>query len=267
MHQVLYIVYARDVTACVAQKSTTVPSICSQLHINNIIPTPSFPSVLGKVTIASVIGGSNLYEYSKDSITWQVSEELLNFNPGNYTVYARDTTTQCVTSSAITVVDGCLGITIGTPNIQGAGVLPIGVITITSVTGGSGDYEYSKDTLVWQPSPSLTGYAVGTYTVYARDINRGCIAEKSVVVPSVCPMLILGTTTVANTSTPLATDGSITVLNVTGGSTNYEYSTNFTVWQPSPALTGLGVGNYTVYVRDIESGCVATKSNVNIYSN
>lgn len=48
------------------------------------------------------------------------------------------------------------------------------VVQVTSVTGGSGNYEYSLDQFNWQVTPAFTGLNPGTYDIFVRD-DLGCV--------------------------------------------------------------------------------------------
>lgn len=49
-----------------------------------------------------------------------------------------------------------------------------GNIQVTSVSGGTGSYEYSLDQITWQLTPSFANLSFGSYTVYIKD-GIGCI--------------------------------------------------------------------------------------------
>jgi len=52
---------------------------------------------------------------------------------------------------------------------------------VVSTTGGSGDYEYSLDNIIFQLSTSFTNLAAGPYTVYTRNrTSPMCVSMCSV---------------------------------------------------------------------------------------
>ncbi len=58
-----------------------------------------------------------------------------------------------------------------------------------------------------------------------------------------------------------SSNGSITINNVMGGTTPYEYSINGgTSWQTSNTFTGLAQGNYTINIRDASGFCTLTRT-------
>jgi hypothetical protein len=62
-----------------------------------------------------------------------------------------------------------------------------------TVTGGDEPYEYSIDNTTWQSSNVFAGLPIGTYTIYARDIN-GCTGQSlpfiiNTPIPNTVPMI------------------------------------------------------------------------------
>lgn len=134
-----------------------------------------------------------------------------------------------------------------------------GIITVTGLTGGSGRYEFSLDTINWQSSNVFPGLPAGTYNVFIRDsLVPGCmvpLGSITITEPAPLSASLLHT----NATFAGANDGTITVINQSGGSGTYEYSLDSLNWQTSPLFTGLAPGTYTVYMRDAASqGCVIT---------
>ncbi|MFI5150292.1 MAG: gliding motility-associated C-terminal domain-containing protein [Bacteroidia bacterium] len=120
-----------------------------------------------------------------------------------------------------------------------------------SVSGGSGTYQY-----LWIPgnqtTPTITGVAPGTYTVYVSDplnCGGGSSATVTIGASAAVPVPSVVSTT---RPCPFANTGSIQV-NVSGGTGPYTYS-----WSPSggstPAASSLSPGTYVVHVND-SNGC------------
>lgn len=256
-----------EVTGCVTTRVVNVPDICPLLTMGTVFTKGSGVTDVGVLTVTAVTGGSDQYEYAIDGGAWQANETFNNVAVGDHSIAVRDTVSLCTVTREVTVVDVCPLLTIGTIATVGSGVLPTGKITVMSVTGGSTDYVYSLDGITFQASATIIDVLSGVHTVYVRDEVTGCIAEKSVTVPSVCPLLtVTGVTTVPSVATvPGPPNGIITIVGASGGSTNYEYSIDgaLTVgWQGSNVFPNLPVGTYNAYVRDIDTGCIRITSNV-----
>ncbi len=121
--------------------------------------------------------------------------------------------------------------------------------------GGIGNLSYSiNGGTSFQNTGSFINLTAGTYSVVLKDGNDNTLT-RSVTIENPPPNLNLTTTTVA----PLCSgsqDGEIRIF-ATGGSGQYEYSVlNGGNKQSSYAFTGLSAGNYTPWIRDVNSDTV-----------
>jgi len=237
-----------------------VVDVCTNLSLGLITTTGSGVAPTGQITVTSVTGGSGIYEYGLDGLTYQVSNQFINLGAGNYTVYVRDLNTACVKTSDVIVQNLCSTLLINTVSVLGSGLIPTGSVIITSVTGGTGNYEYSADGIVYQVSNSLTGLPSGPTTVYVRDTTTLCVASYPTTIPDICGNLVI--TTVDPEGAGVAPVGKATVVGVFGGTGNYEYSIDGSTYQLSNQLLNLPAGPVTVFVRDITTGCIATYNTV-----
>ena len=123
----------------------------------------------GMIT-AIVEGGTGEYTF-----TWnnnQTTEQIMNLMAGDYSVIIRDEN-QCEITNTAAIIE---------PNLIDVMVLDVvdalcfgestGSITLAGI-GGNGNFEYSADGVNFQNSPTLTGLAIGDYTLTIRDPN-GC---------------------------------------------------------------------------------------------
>lgn len=139
--------------------------------------------------------------------------------------------------------------TIQNVNCNGAST---GQITITNVVGGTGLYEYSIDNgTTYQPTPTFTGLAAGTYTLTVRD-DSGCAVDKNFNVQE--SSLITFTETVFDLSCNGDNSGAIQ-LTASNGNPGYTYSIdNGISFQTSSSFLGLAAGSYSMVVQD-NLGC------------
>lgn len=124
-------------------------------------------------------------------------------------------------------------------------------------TGGSGSYNYVWSTVPAQTGPTATGLSAGTYFVTVTDqTNPGCTGEAFVVIEGTPGHTVNS----MNTDPDCSGDNGVIVLQVSGGSSNFDYQ-----WSHNPGLnsqqaTGLAAGQYFVTVTDIQTGCIITYS-------
>ncbi len=132
-----------------------------------------------------------------------------------------------------------------------------GVITVSSATGGTASYTYSKDGSTYQSSNVFSGLTAGSYTIYAKD-SYGEVGSTpvSVTQPSAVSVSASGT----NPTCVSSTDGSITVSSASGGSgSGYTYSKDGTNYQTGTTFSNLANGTYTIYAKDSNS-CTGSTS-------
>lgn len=183
--------------------------------------------------------------------------------------------------------DNC-GVSSFTSNIQPGAVFPVGVTTVTyTATDAAGNSSSTSFTVTIAPftltvlsSPtscngvsdgsasastssvsgsvtylwsngsttsSVSGLAPGSYIVTATV--GACAQSASVQVTQ--PNALNASLNSSNVTCNAGSDGSITVLNASGGTGGFEYSIDGGIsWYPSGSFTGLVAGTYDVRIRD-----------------
>ncbi|WP_313807717.1 MBG domain-containing protein, partial [Flavobacterium sp.] len=125
-----------------------------------------------------------------------------------------------------------------------------GTITITNPTGGLGIYEYRLNTGAWQSGMLFTNLTPGIYSVEMRDpvrtIFSAVLGNQTITEPGILNAQISKINVTCNGGA----NGTITVLNPTGGSGSYEFRLNSDAWQSSPSFGGLSANTYVVSMRD-----------------
>ncbi len=199
-------------------------------------------------------GGVPGYTYSLDNITYQASSLFTGLAAGTYTCWAKDVR-GCTASVSISVgTNPAITITVTAFPRSTSSCINNGSIQIFK-TGGTGPFSYSIDDITYQVSNTITGLAAGTYTAWVKDVN-GCKGSLVGIV-----ITQSGTVSVTerhtNTST-CANNGSIS-LTATSGVAPYSYSIDDITYQAGRSFSGLGAGNYTGWVKDV-NGCKASVS-------
>ncbi|RMF45643.1 MAG: hypothetical protein D6750_11505, partial [Bacteroidetes bacterium] len=166
------------------------------------------------------------------------------------------------TSYTFTVLD-TLAIQVSTTQPRCPGT-PTGGISV-QVSGGQTPYEFVRitgsgtvpPTTGWSPTSSWTNLAAGTYTIWVRDA-MGCIQRRVVQLVDPVPVQVV---VVDSLLYDCGGNRAFVQLAGAGGRPPYEYSIlpAFPAWQSNGYFGGLGVGTYTLRVRDA-NGCIATRS-------
>ncbi|PRB06808.1 chromophore lyase [Chryseobacterium sp. MYb7] len=119
--------------------------------------------------------GFSSYEWSTGATT----QSIKNVGVGNYWVKLK--TGECIATQKVTVYPS------EQPVVTG---VDISNTTLTiNVIGGTPDYQYSMDKIVWQTSNIFSNIARGTYKVYVKDAYDCDPIEVTIVVPNLINMI------------------------------------------------------------------------------
>lgn len=194
---------------------------------------------------------------------------------GLYTVEATSTTTGCVDTEVITIVDN-IRIPIATPTVVTDQVIcfPAGGALHATATGSPGPYAfYWFDGNVGSPDTtsadfkggSYTGLAAGFYTVVAVDISNRCVSPRRLIQvrdETVAPALMV-VTKEQTSCNPLQPNGGASA-NVGGVTAGYKFrwfagtdTTSFITQQAT--LSGRAAGTYTVKAVNSVTGCFSIR--------
>ncbi|REC48947.1 T9SS type B sorting domain-containing protein [Chryseobacterium pennipullorum] len=147
---------------------TVLPPVKSDVLVDKII-------CMEDKTTLDAGPGFNSYEWSTGATT----QSIKDVGVGIYWVKLK--TGECITTQTVTIY----------PSEQPV-VSEIEVsnnnLTI-HVIGGTPDYQYSMDNIIWQNSNTFTNIARGTYKVYVKDAYDCEPIEVSVVVPNLINMI------------------------------------------------------------------------------
>lgn len=197
--------------------------------------------------------GTNL-SYSLDGTTWQTSNQFLNLNANNYTVYVRSQEGCILTSANASIAQPTQLVVQTTPSPLTSCISANGSVT-ANATGGTPGYTYS-----WTPNlgsgATISNLTAGNYALQVTDQN-GCQANATATVAANnTPQLTVASST--NVTCSGLNNGTAT-LQTNGGTAPYTYN-----WVPASIgninnPTNLVPGNYTATVTDAGS-CTSTVS-------
>ncbi|MFL5739096.1 MAG: beta strand repeat-containing protein [Flavisolibacter sp.] len=244
-----YTVTVKDANGCLQTSSAVVGnSIAPSISLSS--SNASCNNANGTIT-ANGSGGIAPLQFSLNGSPFQSNNIFTGLAAGNYSVAVRDSL-GCTSTASISVSS------LGGPSLSASSTASgcltgTGIITLTA-SGGVPPFQYSINGSSFQSSNIFSGVASGNYVVYVRDQN-GCIGTSTITVLNTAgPSLSL---TVSPTACN-ANTGVITA-NATGGTGGLSFSIDGINYQSANSFSGLGAGNYTVYVKDV-NGCIASKS-------
>jgi hypothetical protein len=131
-----------------------------------------------------------------------------------------------------------------------------GTITVTNPTSG---FTYSFDNgITYQASANSSALTAGTYQVMVKNTTTACLSV--VTSATITPQPIVAISGVAKTDPSVSNCTSLNdaKITVTATGANLQYSKdNGANWQVSNQFTSVGVGSYTIKVKDNISTCEA----------
>jgi gliding motility-associated-like protein len=163
---------------------------------------------------------------------------------GTYTINVTDAI-GCTGSATVTIAQGSTVSATGSMTPTSCSGSDNGTITVFA-SGGSVPYQYAIDGGAVQASNVFTGLTAGTHSIGVTDVN-GCYSTFSITVNPGVPLNAIVTKT--DVTCNGGTNGTITV-NVSNGTSPYQYSIDNTAWQPGNSFVALAPGTYTVYYKD-----------------
>ena len=218
----------------------------------------------GEITVYPS-GGTPPYFYFINSTTiFQTNPEVVVTSAGVYNITVVDSN-NCTAETTI-VVEAALPpeFTITTEDILCADPGDTGVITINVTAANGNTLRFSIDGgASYFNSNVFTGLIAGTYNIVVEYSYGGAVCEtipQTVTINSVTP--ITGTAELVSPYTCTSL-GSITAINVSGGTPPYTYSIDGVNFQASPTFTGLTAGTYSITIKDA-NGCILVTNEITI---
>lgn len=252
-----YSVVAKDGNACTGSQSFTVTATpCPTITITAII-TPASTASNGAINATAT--GSTGFTYSKDGTNFQATGVFTGLAPISHTITAKDVNGCTATNIFLVTSVGCPTITVSATTTNTAGpTATTGSIT-ASATGGATPYTYSLNGGAFQPAgvSLFSNLAAATnYTVVAKDANNCQGSATNITVASnPCPTINFTQVVTGTDKCVPSGTGSINVSAT--GSTGFMYQLGTNAYQTSNIFNNLGVGTFTINVRDL-NGCIKT---------
>lgn len=200
---------------------------------------------------AQANGGSGGYVYSWNTIPVQSAATANNLTAGTYTVTASDNN-QCSVQTTVEIVqpEEPLSVSISKVNVSCFAGNSGSATAI--VSGGTGNYSYSWNTVPAQTTETINNLTAGNYTLQVTDENN-CLVQTTVNISQPAAPLTINPVQVIDVACFGNSTGSATV-SASGGTPGYNYQWNTNPVQTGPSAINLAAGNYTVTAIDA-NGC------------
>jgi len=258
-----YSVTVTDANGCTTTCSSTIVEpeelVCNLILVDPLCNVANgLPD--GEIDVTAT-GGTGTYTYTWTTIdgsgVMPTTEDQTGLSAGTYDVVVTDDngcTTACTATLSEPTELTCNPVA---TDVSECGAND-GIIDVIA-TGGTGAYLYALNGGTPQTGSDFTGLAAGSYTVEVTDAN-GCTTLCTAIInaPS-APMCTISN--VVDLTCNGSADGSFLVEG-TGGSGNYEYSTDGVTFQNVAAFTDLAAGSYTITI--INAGQPTCSSTCNV---
>ncbi|MFN8810691.1 MAG: SprB repeat-containing protein, partial [Cyclobacteriaceae bacterium] len=209
----------------------------------------------GSVTL-NATGGTGVYEYSRDGITWQPSSTISSLNATSHTLRVRDQNL-CINQIIVTITQPPV-LTASVGSIQGATCGQSNGSASSLANGGTGTYSFAwRNGLnqVVSTAPTLVNVPGGTYSVTVTDQN-GCTDFEDAAIPSPDgPQATINSTTPTRCSD--SNDGRATIT-VSQGQAPYTIVWNNGETGLNPVALRPGIGINIVTITDA-TGCITSQ--------
>lgn len=251
-----YTVTVKDAKGCTYNIPATVTQPAQlSLQVVNKKDILCAGDATGDLTLQAA-GGVGNYLYSFENTAYQSNGYYDQLSAGTYAITVKDGN-QCTGNFNATLIDLYQPLTATLNAVAPPTCADRGTITVANVQGGLSPYSYSLDNAAYVTDPLFSNLYNGDYTVYVKD-NNGCIITRNI--SPYGPVSIRGAVQPQPASCKNGNNGSIKVVNVTGGNNTYEYSLDNITYQSSATFNNLTARAYQVYVRDIPYSCQAVIS-------
>lgn len=246
-----YQIRVRDANNCEALQNVSISQPVALAFLVNANVNPGcFGDSVWSVSF-SPLGGTAPYTFRFLDTVFSAQTSFASVLPGFYFVTIRDSNA-CELTSPLFLPNPYTPININvtsTTQVLCHGDSS-GSISVNA-TGGVGGYEFSMNGGSFQSSGVFTQLPAGTYNLVARD-SFGCIAQTTVNISQPSAPVSFDVN-FSNPSTCSSNDGSISLINVSGGVSPYSYSLGGGTFVAGSTFNGLGNGSYLLFVRDANS--------------
>jgi large repetitive protein len=250
-----YGVTTHDANGCERTDSLVIgqpAALTATINTTNATCTSSNGSIM---VVAAGGSGSN-YQYSSDGVNFSSNGLFAGLDAGTYFVVIKDGSNCKNTVSGVVASSGGPTIAASTSQNVSCHGGNDGAISVTSVTGGTGILQYSRNGINFQTSPNFTSLMAGSYIIQVKDAN-GCIDTIAKIITQ--PNAFLVVTSVSNVLCHGAATGTVNIA-ASGGAGFFVYSINngFT-YQSGSAFSNLEAGVYSAIIKDA-ANCSTTKN-------
>jgi hypothetical protein len=243
-----------DSTACQSVFDIDIPTFEDITVTSDEINPPACDGSFGGNATVEITGGQTPYSYAWNDGLNQSTPTATDLSPGIYMVIVADAG-GCSDTLEIEIPD-VLGLSISETDL----INPLchgdanGELEVDA-TGGSGNYDYLWDDLLFQTTSRAVGLSAGRYIVRVTDLDLGCVNRDTffLIDPDGLQIDSITTTTVAC----FGGEDAHARVYASGGTGDLSYLWSDSEGQMTELAENLTAGFYQVTVTD-ENNCIAS---------
>jgi len=241
-----YTIKIEDINGCELEENVSLTLPIPPTSANFDITPATCGNTNGCVVIQNVTGGTAPYQYAINGGVFQASNSFCGLANGSVSVQIRDANL-CVLDQNVNII-AAQGIDAEIQNVQQLSCFESndGSASII-VNSGIAPFTYLWNT--GATTTQISNLSAGDYQVTVTD-NNGCSVDFNVEITQ--PEVITANLTFVN-ETCAASNASIQIVNMNGGTGNYTYSLNGNS-QSTTTFENLSAGNYNIIIAD-ENQC------------
>ncbi|WP_320814665.1 gliding motility-associated C-terminal domain-containing protein [Flavobacterium sp.] len=251
-------------TACTYNIQVSASVVCATppaAPTASVTVQPTCGTPTGTIVVTAPLGGT--LQYSINDVNYQSSTTFTGVAPGTYNVTVRDTSTGCVSTATVLVVNAAGGApAVPTITTTAPTCVAAGSSSISNYVGGI-TYIFTPSGPTVAVGGAISGMVVGTsYTVTAG--NGSCSSVSSASFSNMAMLVTPAVPTASVTVQPtcLIPTGTVVVTAPTGSNLVYSIDNGVT-YQASTTFSGLAENSsYTVLVSDSSTGCTSSPSSL-----
>lgn len=245
-----YPIIVQDNAGCILSTNAFISLTSGPTAIINNITNASCGQNNGSVTLGTVTGGIAPYQYNFNNLGLATTTTFSNLAPGTYPLVIQDNA-GCTHTMNITIGQNSGPTSILNTQTNETCGQANGTITLGNVIGGTAPYQYNFNNLGLSTTTFFSNLSAGNYSLVVQD-NVGCSYSTSITITSTSGPTAVQTT--PSSASCGASNGSLNIGSVTGGTSPYQYNFNGLGFSTTTNYSTLAAGNYTLIVKD-NNGC------------
>ena len=241
-----YTIHVKDANNCIKDTVVVVPNT-TPIGGNIIYTKPPCNAFQNGAIAIVAFNGTAPYQYALGSGPYSANNIFTNLYSGTYVIHIKDAV-NCIRDTTVVLLDSInVHASVTTSNNICFGQ-SLGTVTIVGNSGTS-PYTYALGSGIYTSSTTYVNLSANTFLFHVKDVN-GCYLDTLITISQ--PNPLVNTLTITPISCFGLSNGSVAIA-TTGGTPNYQYAIGTNAWGSNNTFTNLGIGTYTLHIKDVNN--------------